>query len=200
MPYDPKLPASLPRTGRPATVAEVENRLATSLKPCVASCVLKDEHFEYPERGDARVVTVYRIAGLPVAADSSAVRDAVEAFREANRPARHNFLVMEVGRLRAVTEHRQAAQAALDMLVAVMVDELQGYPEDVLAEVLRGWPRKCRWWPALKDILDECNALVAKRRAMLRCLEDMSARLEEAGNDRVGDVVVELGKAIRADR
>lgn len=185
----------------PPAVRDVESSLAAWLKPDVACCIVKRERYEYPQ-GGFRVVTTYEVQGLPDQAHRDLVREAVDAFRAANQPAPYPLAVREIMRLRRMTETQDAQDDDdLEFTMGAMADEVARYPGDVVVEVLRARARKSRWWPALKDLLDELDAAAAKRRAMLRCLEQMAAKLEgEPEQSNVTRLVNHLAASMLLDR
>lgn len=177
---------------------EVERGLAASLKPAVACCIAKTERYEYPP-GGMRVIESYEVLRLPD--DRGALMQAIDAFRAANAPAPYDLAVQEVMRLRYATAARNAGQDDLELILGLMADEVSRYPADVVVEVLRERARSSRWWPPLKDVLDDLNAAVSRRRSLLECLERMVDRIEATPErDKIRSLAGALAGSLRADR
>lgn len=75
----------------------------------------------------------------------------------------------ELARLRAVTISRSAEAADLKLAMAAYAEALREYPPDVVAAACRS---RWKFWPALAELLDRADELVADRRAMLAAILD----------------------------
>lgn len=101
---------------------------------------------------------------------SEAEQAAALAFvQETLEPATEDFVLGELGRLRALTVSRDIGQD-LTLVFAAFTDELLKYPPDAIREVLREWPRTERFWPSMAELNERISLIVGPRKALLVAL------------------------------
>lgn len=77
-------------------------------------------------------------------------------------------VVKELVRLRAMTKAK--AESGIDMEIAIeaFTDELAKYPPDVVRASCRKYARMNTFWPSLAELVEMCDRLVRRRRALER--------------------------------
>lgn len=156
------LPLSSTDRGGLLTPAEVDASLKTSLPPSVefvsqASYSLGE--YGYEEHSCLRIAD---------GADGRELSEATASVVAALRPCSSATLRRELARLRVVTASRTSGQDSLDLTMAAYAEELAAYPDDVVVAVCR---KRYRFWPALQELLDAADELVAPRREMFVALK-----------------------------
>jgi hypothetical protein len=63
-----------------------------------------------------------------------------------------------------------------EIFVSGMIEELSDYPVDILEAAVRSARRTLRLLPAIADMVEICESLVAERRMQLRALERIEAQ------------------------
>jgi len=98
---------------------------------------------------------------------SAAWRQCREVVNKACDPSSHRDIIGELAKMRV--SMAKAAQGEDDMqaMTAVFVDDLAGYPPDVIATACRRWRRTQRFFPTPADLIAICDELFSRRR-MLR--------------------------------
>lgn len=89
---------------------------------------------------------------------------ALSVIEDALQPAPKAEIVRWLAALRAITAHRQVEDRDLQLAMAVFVERLSGYPGDVVQHVLLR--ERWKFWPALAEIEERCDALVAPRQRL----------------------------------
>lgn len=92
-------------------------------------------------------------------------------LEEVNRPADPGLVALEAARCLSVTASRAREAVDLQMMAAVLVDELVEFSPDVIQTAFRRWARREKWWPTLAEIREECHQLTRFRRAIVRALQ-----------------------------
>jgi hypothetical protein len=95
---------------------------------------------------------------------------AIEIAEAALHPASPQRVLAELTRVRSLTVSRDQSTNDLELIAAAYTDELKKYPLDAVVEVLRDWPRSHRFWPAMAELLDPLDRLVAPRHALREAL------------------------------
>jgi hypothetical protein len=88
-------------------------------------------------------------------------------------PAPNEFIIGELYRLRMLTAGQNKTDFDLQATFRFYAEDLeeQRYPADVVRSACRRWARRGTFWPALGELIAECDALVRERRILLRDLE-----------------------------
>ncbi len=73
----------------------------------------------------------------------------------------------ELGRLKVLTRERNLSHDDLVAQIAIYVEELAGYPIDVVRAACRGWAAIEKWFPAWAELRVLCDERVANRRNLL---------------------------------
>jgi hypothetical protein len=87
--------------------------------------------------------------------------------------ASNEFIIDELYRLRMLTAGQDKTDFDLQATFRFYAADLeeQRYPADVVRSACRRWARRGTFWPALAELIAECDALVRERRILLRDLE-----------------------------
>ena len=99
-------------------------------------------------------------------------RQALEILRAVNECAGRHVTLTEIARLKMLTKGRAETEADLKGQAVAMAQELEAYPPDVVRDAARSWARREKWFPALAEMIELCEAGVRKRRDLLRALEE----------------------------
>lgn len=125
------------------------------------SCLEKRENpIIDPEYGFDGVSTSYELLAPISAQDESLLRRSIATAALACEPARKEFVVFELGRLRAMTKARAEDQTSTEFLLACYAEDMRQYPADIVREGCRKWARTEKFFPAwseLKEILDRLS-------------------------------------------
>ena len=156
---------SLPAiVAKPELLADLHRNPAKFLPPSTRSAIAEMWADGDTGNGWDGYVRGYQLA-RPISENE---REAALAFAEESlRPASEDFILAELGRLRALTVSRDIGQD-LALVFAAYADELAQYPADAVREVLRGWRGK--FWPTWAELVDRLDRIVAPRKALMEAL------------------------------
>lgn len=131
----------------------------------------------------------------------------LEKIEAACRPASPDVITAELARLRVATAGRVLSGVSMAAWLAVLGEELERYPADVVREACRRWARREKWTPSVAELVEECERLMARRRALLAAVrktpvsqapETPRHKPSKDEQQRVTDYVNAAVKALRA--
>lgn len=93
--------------------------------------------------------------------DFAAIQEAAEA------PAERREVIKALTKVRALTAARSADTTDLAVVFAAMADELAHHPGDLVLAALAEWPRREKWWPSLREIVELMRRLDPTRYRVL---------------------------------
>ena len=99
------------------------------------------------------------------------VVDALTSVDALLMPAPRNAIRKALARLKISTKARAQDGDDQTLEQAVYLDEIAGYPHDIIDEACRDWARREIFWPSVSELVEECNKLVRWRRVTRRALE-----------------------------
>jgi hypothetical protein len=155
--------------GRPMDDQTLEMSLVQHFGSSRIECKKKFSHVYGTDGGYDREVERYEISLDCIHDCEMKLFDALEFL---NRPARGDFVAKQIGRLRAVMARRAESNEDIAVVIDVYTDHLEKYPPDVIAAVCSQIIERGKWFPLVSDLVKQCDALVAFRRAIMRCFED----------------------------
>lgn len=91
----------------------------------------------------------------------------IKALEYYTKPSRGDVTAMEVTRLRSLTAKRKEGEFDLELSIGALTEELCVYPEDIVRTVCRDWARNNKFFPVLKELMDECEKLFDLRYSVL---------------------------------
>lgn len=91
----------------------------------------------------------------------------IKALEHYTKPSRGDITAMEVTRLRSLTAKRKEGEFDLELSIGAITEELRIYPEDIVRTVCRNWSRNNKFFPVLKELIDECEKLFEPRYTIL---------------------------------
>jgi len=94
----------------------------------------------------------------------------VIALERLTAPSRGDRVAAEVTRLRSLTIKRKESETDLELSIGAFTEELCAYPFDIVRTVCRSWARNNKFFPALCEVISECEELMRPRRAYLQAL------------------------------
>jgi hypothetical protein len=90
--------------------------------------------------------------------------EALAALDDLLVPASPDVVYKALARVAISTCHRSEDGPDAKFQRAIYAQELREFPADVVVEACRNWSRREKWWPAVAEILAECQKLVRWRR------------------------------------
>ncbi len=150
----------------PASLYEVDKALVNSL-PAPVKFVL---HARYANNFEDFVGYRWDDADylpVPTCDDIAAALALVEAMLKPSSPA---VVKRELAWLRATTISREVAPEDWRLRLPAYAEELMRYPEEIMVAAVRHCGRTNRYWPALADLISECDRLSQKRRSLRMAL------------------------------
>ena len=129
-----------------------------------------------PEYGWDGRVSDYRLDRPINPAATAEVETWVAAVRETCRPLRRQDIAKELLRLSMLVARKAEDAKEIELRIEVFIDELKPYPADIVLDVLRGWPRRSRWFPTWLELQDQLGLRTRSRAALLRGLEEIARR------------------------
>lgn len=152
-------------TGNPLDARTLNSKILASLKQDFGShLVTKD-----------RVNGEYEVIGTDVTLSVAASENWIKALEYYNRPAKGEDVAMEVTRLRTLTAKRKEGEFDLELSIGALTEELCIFPSDIVRTACREWARNNKFFPVLKEILDECKNLVSMRASALAQMRNYKA-------------------------
>lgn len=150
-----------------ATAGDLQRNPARLLPQCVRSSIVEtwDDYHDTKYGWDGRVSRYRVVRPVPEAERELALAITEEALR----PMSEKAVIAEFGRLRMLTVSRDVGED-LGLVFAAYADGLMRYPADAVREVLRAWPRRHRFWPAMVELVEQLDVLVAPRQALHEAL------------------------------
>lgn len=106
----------------------------------------------------------------------SEIEQAQYALEASLTPMPIEKLVIEVTRLRTMTRSRPETQVDMEAQLMIFSEMLEEYPEDIVMEVVRSWPRKSKWWPAWAELQEDLDFLARPRKLKLAAIVDYKHR------------------------
>jgi hypothetical protein len=157
---------NLPANRRqPATPYEVDEALVNSLAASVDRACQPQYNTDFDVIGYRWVD--YDNWPIPTPDDIAAALDLVNATLKPCPPA---VVKRELTWLRAVTVSREATTEDWLLRLTAYAEELVRYPEDVVIATVRHCGRTNRFWPALAELMSECNSLMRRRHSLRNAL------------------------------
>lgn len=101
-----------------------------------------------------------------------AAQKALGIYRAACAPLDPVSLSYELAVVRERTARRRSEDGDWDVELDSLVDDLAPYPADMVIDVLRDWRRTEKWWPLFSELAAQLDRKVARRRAIIRALEE----------------------------
>lgn len=101
-----------------------------------------------------------------------AARKALGLYRAACAPLDPVSLSYELAIVRERTARRRSEDGDWDLELDSLVDDMAPYPADMVLDVLREWRRTEKWWPTFEELAARLDRRVARRRAIIRALEE----------------------------
>lgn len=139
---------------------------------------------------------------------TGSVSDAwMKAIEYYTKPSSGEMVAMEVTRLRTLTAKRKEGEFDLELSIGAITEELRDFPQDIVRTTCREWARNNKFFPVLKELLDECKKFMQLRQAILdqmknqRFIEhkkkqdDDWQKPTEAETQKVSDIMAEITKA-----
>ena len=158
---------ALSATGLPEKIPEMADQVNQAIEawlPPSVSCLIEIKWGWRGAMHDESYIMGYGMKGHPPEEDR---QSAVAMLARLDEPCGEKFALMELGRLKVLTKSREQGED-FKFQIAVMAEELGGYPRDVVRETCRTW--KSKWFPAWAELRDECDAAVKMRRDLLEAL------------------------------
>lgn len=122
-------------------------------------------HGMFPEHGNS--YTVWRWQDWDqVKVAPADIHKALELVEATLSPCSPDVIRRGLAWLRAATISREATPEDWRLRLAVYAEELARYPEDAVVAAIREYGRANRYWPALADLIAECNKLVRERKSL----------------------------------
>ena len=90
---------------------------------------------------------------------------AKQVIREFNKPLPRQQIIKLIARLQIICPEKNKAQFDTEARTAIWIEELSKYPADVVNYVLR---MRYKWFPALSEVLDNCDSEMAYRKLIER--------------------------------
>lgn len=90
---------------------------------------------------------------------------AKQVIREFNKPLPRQQIIKLIARLQIICPEKNKAQFDTEARTAIWIEELSKYPADVVNYVLR---MRYKWFPALSEVLDNCDNEMAYRKLIER--------------------------------
>lgn len=138
--------------------AETVNRqLLESLRQDLGSRLVIKERFNKD----------YELISVAASISGSVDPKWLSALEYYTAPSKGDAVAMEVTRLRTLTAKRKEGEFDLELSIGAITEELIEYPRDIVRHVCREWARNNKFFPVLKELLDECKKLNAPRKALL---------------------------------
>lgn len=89
------------------------------------------------------------------------VEQAKQVLREFNKPLPSQQIIKLIARLQIICPERAKPEYDTKARIAIWVEELSKYPADVVNYALR---MRYKWFPALSEVLDNCDNEMAYRK------------------------------------
>jgi hypothetical protein len=153
------------------------------LRSCVGAPIYVDR---IAERGgwDGYVIGYETRPGIPPEAAAQAA-ELLATFRRLCAPPEERDLARELCRLRSTVAARAEDELDWQFKLGVYLDELAGYPADIVVQVLRYWSRNEKWWPTWAELHGLLERRIRSRAACLDALaKTAGAPPTVAGEDR----------------
>lgn len=111
----------------------------------------------------------YELHGEPSRKDTL---DSIEMLDRWMRPAGHNEVVIELGKLRALVTTRKEDADSLSVIIGAFAEQIEQnrYPIDVVRQARKDSADLCKFWPAWADFKERCDELFLKRKAFYNAL------------------------------
>lgn len=93
------------------------------------------------------------------------VEQAKQVLREFNKPLPSQQIIKLIARLQIICPERAKPEYDTKARTAIWVEELSKYPADIVTYALR---RRYKWFPALSEVLDNCDNEMAYRKLIDR--------------------------------
>ena len=140
---------------------QLSDQARASFKPCFSKFVNNFEVQDYVISGDL---------------SQKDVSDAVAVLEKANMPCGHETALKAVTALRLRTTAKPEHSNDIAAMVALYVDDMADYPEDVVIEACRSLARSNKWFPAWAELYEALEWRVRKRRLMLKAMTNHAER------------------------
>ena len=102
------------------------------------------------------------------------VEEAIKVIDNYSRPFSSEDLTKLLAKLFVKTKRKADDQISQDLMFAAYVEELIGYPADIVFAVLTSWPKQSMWWPSWHELHKEIewrNKRKKLRQALVKKLE-----------------------------
>jgi hypothetical protein len=133
---------------------------------------------------------------------------AIAELERLQRPSTPEQLSKHFAKLAMACKHGGNEAVDRRAMVALMLEHVHGYPEDVVRDACWKWVHERTFFPSIAEFCAMCDPVIEKRRAMLRVYERalhttyddkvrcsaVSGDSDEGGPRSIGNVVVQMTK------
>lgn len=154
---------------------ETDRRLVDALERISGQRIAFRKQRLFPNIGPTYSIVV----GIDWPLPASLAGDALDLIEGSFKAAPEDRIAAEVYRLRMLTRGRDQRDAAdQEAEATIWIEQLRGYPGDVVLHVLRTWPSRENgsWWPTWAEIERELRKAVEERLALAKHVEAIARR------------------------
>ena len=150
------------------TPDEINSAMDHLLPPCVATS-FEPKHYWGDDPGWIGAVIDYEFT--PGAEDDEVSRS-IEMLDQWMRPADHNEIIKELGKLRALVTTRKEDHDSLAIILGAFAEQIEDarYPIDVVRQARIDSAQVSKFWPSWAEFKEHCDGHFLKRKAYYMAL------------------------------